>query len=118
MTFIKRLKFFGIGSMCGVILLLFIFNKKESKCSYFPNERVIAESLSKTIKINTDVPLKEDQIRKLILPATEINFKESKPDQKPCRSYIGYYPKEKPSKKIAFELCKDEVVFTKFENIK
>ncbi len=44
----RKIKFFLLGLIPGLILVFFILNKKGASCSgYLPNSRVIAESLSK-----------------------------------------------------------------------
>ena len=44
----RKLKFFLIGLIPGLLLVFFILNKKGASCSgYLPNSRVIAETLSK-----------------------------------------------------------------------
>jgi len=44
----KKLKFFMIGLVPGLIIVFFVLNKKGVSCSgYLPNSRVIAETLSK-----------------------------------------------------------------------
>ena len=44
----KKLKFYMIGLIPGLIIVFFILNKKGASCSgYLPNSRVIAETLSK-----------------------------------------------------------------------
>ena len=44
----RKLKFFFIGLIPGLLIVFFILNKKGVSCSgYLPNSRVIAETLSK-----------------------------------------------------------------------
>jgi Domain of unknown function (DUF4258) len=41
MNFISRLSYYLFGALGGSIIVFAILNKKESRCSYFPNERVL-----------------------------------------------------------------------------
>jgi hypothetical protein len=102
----RRLKFFGIGAFSGVILLLFIFNKKDTKCAYFPNERVIDEILYKPMVIAPGITLTEKQLREEFLPACQVDFEKSKVEQQPCRLYIAKH--KTTQQEIKIELCKDE----------
>ncbi len=51
----KKLKFYAIGFVPGLLIVFFILNKKGASCSgYLPNSRVIAESLSKEFKYSDE----------------------------------------------------------------
>ena len=51
----RKLKFFLIGLIPGLMLVFFILNKKGASCSgYLPNSRVIAETLSKKMIYTPD----------------------------------------------------------------
>ncbi|MBP9794277.1 MAG: DUF4258 domain-containing protein [Flavobacterium sp.] len=41
MNFISRLSYYLFGALGGSIIVYFVFSKKETRCSYFPNERVL-----------------------------------------------------------------------------
>ena len=41
MSFLKRLSFFLFGLSIGVIILIFISNKKDTRFNYMPNKRVL-----------------------------------------------------------------------------
>ncbi len=44
----RKLKFYLLGLLPGLLIVFFILNKKGASCSgYLPNSRVIAETLSK-----------------------------------------------------------------------
>ena len=49
----RKIKFFLIGLVPGLLLVFFILNKKGVSCSgYLPNSRVIAETLSKKMVLS------------------------------------------------------------------
>lgn len=41
MNFISRLSYYLFGALGGSIIVYFVFSKKATRCSYFPNERVL-----------------------------------------------------------------------------
>lgn len=41
MNFISRLSYYLFGALGGSIIVYFVLSKKASRCSYFPNERVL-----------------------------------------------------------------------------
>jgi len=41
MNFISRLSYYLFGALGGSIIVYFVFSKKDTRCSYFPNERVL-----------------------------------------------------------------------------
>lgn len=47
MNFVSRLAYYLFGALGGSIIVFFIFNKKDTRCSYFPNERVLNNIRSK-----------------------------------------------------------------------
>lgn len=109
----RKIKFFLLGLIPGLILVFFILNKKGASCSgYLPNSRVIAETLSKeftyseSFKTQMEV-LKVDEkfLKDSILTKGNVDFEKSKAQQKPCPSYILDYPKKNPRFQISFEKC-------------
>ncbi len=50
----RRLRFYLIGLIPGIIIVFFILNQKGTSCSYFPNDRVIAETLTKDFVLTPD----------------------------------------------------------------
>ena len=47
MSFLKRLSFFLFGLSIGVIILIFISNKKDTRFNYMPNKRVLNDIYKK-----------------------------------------------------------------------
>jgi len=41
MNFISRLSYYLFGALGGSIIVYFVLSKKDTRCSYFPNERVL-----------------------------------------------------------------------------
>lgn len=120
----KRVQFYSIGLIIGCVFVYLIFNQKGTQCSYFPNDRVLAESLSKEIKLT---PLFSDQlitnrlsqkfVKDSLLTKGRIDFNKSKPQQEPCPEYILYYPEKNPTYEVVFEKCKDFVVFKSLKKL-
>lgn len=55
MKFLKRFGWYLLGVGIGVFLLMFVFGDRELQCSYFPNDRVLADLQKKELKYSSDV---------------------------------------------------------------
>ena len=123
---IRKLKFYAIGLIPGIILVIFILNKKGATCSgYLPNGRVIAETVSKDFQYSPEfktemdrLQIVEDTLRKSIISNGKIDFDKSDTHRKPCPSYIMTSPSESAKYEIHFEKCEKAVTFTKLIEIK
>lgn len=115
----RKLKFYLIGLLPGLLIVFFILNKKGASCSgYLPNSRVIAETLSKEFTYTDDfknqmkaLNIDENFLKDSILSKGEINFDKSKAQQKPCPQYLMVSPESQPKYEIIFEKCKNEAKF-------
>jgi hypothetical protein len=90
---LKRFKLFGFGFSIGIVLLIFFFNGKKTRCNWFPNERVLAIIRNKHIEYSNDLHI---QIKNKIVDSISINqllldgnidFSKSQVKNKPCRKY-------------------------------
>lgn len=122
----RKIKFFLLGLIPGLILVFFILNKKGASCSgYLPNSRVIAETLSKdftysdSFKAEMDL-LKIDEkfLKDSIMTKGYIDFEKSDAQKEPCPSYILTYPTKNPRYEIGFEKCKEKSSFKSFKKLK
>ncbi|WP_297984364.1 hypothetical protein [uncultured Chryseobacterium sp.] len=122
----RKLKFYLLGLIPGLILVFFILNKKGATCTgYLPNSRVIAETLSKNFQFTPEFKtvmdtekIDETFIKDSIITNGEINFDKSKAQQKPCPKYVLFYPKENPKYEVDFEKCDDKATFTNLKKLK
>lgn len=121
----RKLKFFLLGLIPGLLLVFFILNKKGASCSgYLPNSRVIAETLSKdftyseSFKTKMEV-LKIDEkfLKDSILTKGNVDFEKSKAQKEPCPGYVLSYPKKNPRFEISFEKCKDQSNFQSLKKL-
>ncbi len=122
----RKIKFFAIGLIPGLIIVFFILNKKGASCSgYLPNSRVIAETLSKKM-VYSDAFSEEMKVQKIdekflrdsIMKFGEIDFTKSNAQKKPCPIYILNYPKKNPKFQINFEKCENDAVFKSLEKVR
>ena len=112
----KKIKFFLIGLVPGLIIVFFVLNKKGVSCSgYLPNSRVIAETLSKDFKHSENfktemAALKVDEkfIKDSIITEGKVDFERSHAQKKPCPDYLISYPKDNPRYELTFEKCTEE----------
>lgn len=122
----RKLKFFLIGLIPGLMLVFFILNKKGASCSgYLPNSRVIAETLSKKMIYTPDFSgqmklnkIDEKFLKDSIITNGSIDFERSQAQKKPCPEYLLTYPKKNPKYEISFEKCKENATFKTLKKIR
>lgn len=115
----RKLKFYLIGLLPGLLIVFFILNKKGASCSgYLPNSRVIAETLSKEFTYSEEfktqmqnLKMDENFLKDSILQKGEINFDRSKAQQEPCPQYLLVSPEKNSKYEITFEKCKNDAKF-------
>jgi hypothetical protein len=115
----KKLKFFLIGFIPGLLIVFFILGKKGANCSgYMPNSRVIAETLSKKFSYSnvfitemSETGITEKYLKDSIILSGQIDFEKSHAQKKPCPDYVLFYPKKNPVYEIIFVKCKDTANF-------
>lgn len=122
---LKKLKFYAIGLVPGLLIVFFILNQKGTSCSYFPNDRVIAETLTKdftyspTFKSELDVnKISEQFLKDSIIAGGKIDFDRSKAQEKPCPKYLLLYPKNNPRIEVNYSKCKENAEFISFKKLK
>ncbi|MCD1117946.1 hypothetical protein [Chryseobacterium turcicum] len=122
----KKVKFFLIGLIPGLIIVFFVLNAKGASCSgYLPNSRVIAETLSKEFEYSENFKnemktLKVDEkfLKDSIITLGKIDFERSHAQKKPCPDYVITYPKENPTYEITFEKCEEKAVLSSLKKLK
>ncbi|WP_160136709.1 hypothetical protein [Chryseobacterium sp. c4a] len=122
----KKLKFYAIGFIPGLIIVFFILNKKGASCSgYLPNSRVIAESLSKEFKYSEEAKIAmaankidEKFIKDSIITNGKVDFDRSHAQKKPCPDYLITYPEKNPSYEITFDKCEETVTVNTLKKLK
>lgn len=121
----RKLRFYLIGFIPGVLIVLFFLNKKGASCSYFPNDRVIAETLTKNFKYAPEfqnemkgLEVEEKFLKDSIISKGEIDFDKSHPQKTPCPDYLLSYPKKNPRFEITFEKCREDATFRSLRKIK
>ena len=115
----RKLKFFLIGFLPGLLLVFFILNKKGASCSgYLPNSRVIAETLSKKIVHSptftqemANLKIDSTFLKDSIITEGKIDLDKSNAQKKPCPEYTLLYPKKNAKYEVRFDKCKDNATF-------
>ncbi|WP_312206487.1 hypothetical protein [Epilithonimonas hominis] len=122
---LKKLKFYAIGLIPGLLIVFFILNQKGTSCSYFPNDRVIAETLTKDFTYSpifkTEMELNkisEQFLKDSIIAGGKIDFDRSKAQEKPCPKYLLLYPKNNPRIEVNYSKCKENAEFTGLKKLK
>jgi len=122
----KKLKFYAIGLIPGLIIVFFILNKKGASCSgYLPNSRVIAETLSKDFKYSeafatemNSLNVNEKFLKDSIITKGKVDFDRSHAQKKPCPDYLLTYPENNPDYEITFEKCEETVTLYSLKKLK
>lgn len=122
---LRRIKFYFIGFAAGLVLVFLILNGKGSSCSYFPNDRVIAETLTKkfvyTQKFTTELKnlnISAAFVKDSVLSQGNIKFGESDAQRKPCPYYLIEYPKHNPKYLMHFNKCELTAEFLDIKRLK
>ena len=122
---LKKLKFYAIGLIPGLLIVFFILNQKGTSCSYFPNDRVIAETLTKNFIYSPEFQIEmetskisEQFLKDSIIAKGEIDFDWSKPQNEPCPEYLLTYPKKNPRFEVNYSKCKEKAEFTSLKKLK
>ncbi len=123
---LRKLKFFLIGLIPGLIIVFFILNQKGASCSgYLPNSRVIAETLSKDFSYSENfqtemqtLNIDERFLRDSILNKGFVDFDRSNAQKKPCPDYLLHYPEKNPRFEITFEKCSEKATFHTLKKVK
>ncbi len=122
----RKLKFYFVGLIPGLLIVFFILNKKGVSCSgYLPNSRVIAETLSKEFTYSEEfktqmqaLKIDENFLKENILKKGEINFDKSKAQQEPCPKYLLFTTEQNAQFEVTFEKCKNEAKFLTLKKLK
>ena len=90
----KRIAFFSVGFIIGIILLFFFLSGKRASCAFFPTERVLKNIRKKQRVLSPQAMkiLKENKIdtsffSTLLVDGTVL-FSESKIKQDSCNVYV------------------------------
>jgi len=89
----KRIIYFALGLIIGVIFVQIIFNKKDVSFDYLPNDRVLKTLRTKQRQFDQKALnfFQNEQIDtskiEYFLTEAEVNFDESRQREKPCNFY-------------------------------
>lgn len=122
---LKKLKFYFIGLVPGLLIVFIVLNQKGASCSYFPNDRVIAETLTKDFSYSENFKnemktnnISEKQLKEEIINDGKIDFDKSEAQKKPCPEYVLFYPKSDSKFEIRYSKCKEKAEFISLKNLK
>ena len=88
MSFLKRLYYFSLGLIIGIVFLFFILNGKRTSCNYGPSARVIDNIISKELVLKFDTDSIEDDRLYDMISEGRVRFNKSDIDNKPCPLYL------------------------------
>ena len=122
---LKKLKFYIIGLVPGLLIVFVILNQKGASCSYFPNDRVTAESLTKdftyapTFKTEMELhKITEKFLKDSIISEGKVDFDKSNAQAKPCPEYLILYPKKNPRFEVNYSKCRENAEFTTLKKLR
>ena len=85
MSFLKRLYFFLFGLSIGIMILIFVINKKDTRFNYTPNKRVLNDIYKKNwVFSNQNNAFSKDKF----LSEFDVNFSKSNTKIDTCKVYI------------------------------
>ena len=123
---LRKFKFYFLGLIPGILLVMFILNKKGAQCTgYLPNSRVVAETLSKKFVYSEGfaaemqtLKLDEKFLRDSILRDGFVDFDKSNAQKKPCPTYFLTSKEDQPKYEITFEKCEKTATFTSIKKLR
>ena len=84
MSFLKRLYFFLFGLTIGIMILIFVINKKDTRFNYTPNKRVLNDIYKKNwVFSNQNNAFSKDKF----LSEFDVNFSKSNTKIDTCKVY-------------------------------
>ncbi len=104
MSFLKRLYFFLFGLSIGIMILIFVINKKDTRFNYTPNKRVLNDIYKKNwVFSNQNNAFSKDKF----LSEFDVNFSKSNTKIDTCKVYYI------ESKKLEFSVqnCEKNAFF-------
>ena len=85
MSFLKRLSYYLVGFLVGIVFLVFFLSGKNTRCTYTPDARVMNDFFKKEWAFNT---LTNDSIdRSQFLKGGDIIFSKSRVGLDSCNVY-------------------------------
>lgn len=131
MIFRERLKFYIIGFLAGIMLVVLFFGKRSSCKNYvtafMPNERVLTEIQSMPITYSEEAINQIENtatdtayINQVIFRKGNIDFDNSEPRAKPCGKYLISHSDSTKTINVNFKKCKRETIVQNisFESLK
>ena len=106
MSFLKRLYFFLFGLSIGIMILIFVINKKDTRFNYTPNKRVLNDIYKKNwVFSNQNNAFSKDKF----LSEFDVNFSKSNTKIDTCKVYYI------ESEKLEFNVqnCSKNAYFSK-----
>lgn len=113
MGLLKRFAYYFGGFTIGVIILLFILDKKNASCDYSPNARVLKNINTKVREVNPEVLriLLNNKMDTSFVSNTlkhgSVLFKESQTQLDSCNIYVVRGAKEWKNWKLSVENCEE-----------
>ena len=111
----NRLIYFMGGFLIGIFILIFIWNKKNTKFPYLPDARVLNDINNKNIhyseKLNTAFLkniITKSQVQ-AILKNGDVNFSKSNTKLDSCKIYVIQKALRKKNYSVSLENCANEV---------
>ena len=115
----RKLKFYFIGLLPGLLIVFFILNKKGASCSgYLPNSRVIAETLSKEFQYSEGfktqmqvLKINENYLKENILKKEKLILTKAKLSKNLVRNIYWFLLSKMLSTKLLLKNVKTKLNF-------
>ena len=93
MKTLRKIFFYLIGVGLGLLIVKALFGRRDLKCSYFPNDRVLNDIAKKDLIIPPFIECKQECLGvsseriEVALAQAKINFKKSNTQLDSCKTY-------------------------------
>ncbi len=111
MNTLRKILFYLIGFGLGLLIVKALFGRRELKCSYFPNDRVLSDIAKKDLIIPPFIDCKKECLGlsteriEVALAQASINFKKSNTQLDSCKTYWLTHITEKDTLHLEVENC-------------
>ena len=87
MPLLKRIGYYLGGFAIGLVILAFIWKKKDTQFCYSPNCRVLKDIRTKKLNLE-NISVNDTAVVQAILKKGDVIFSKSDTKSKPCRTYF------------------------------
>ena len=118
---LRKIMFYLIGVALGLLIVKALFGRRDLKCSYFPNDRVLNDIAKKDLIIPPFIDCKMECLQvdekrlEVALAQASINFEKSDTKLDSCKTYWLSHITETDTLHLEVENCNEEATILYME---